>query len=153
LSTLHTTTAPGAIVRLVNMGVEPYLINSSVVCVVSQRLVRKICSHCKESYSLKKDLVGNLKLGLAKLEDLEFYRGKGCTDCFNTGYAGRTAIAEVLTLSASIRDLILNRAQEHVIKEQARKEGMKTLREEGVEAALRGLTSLEEVLRVTVPDE
>jgi type IV pilus assembly protein PilB len=153
LSTLHTTTAPGAIVRLVNMGVEPYLINSSVVCVVSQRLVRKICAHCKEGYFLKKDLVRNLKIGLAKLEDAEFYRGKGCASCFNTGYAGRTAITEVLILSASIRDLILNRAQEHLIKEQARKEGMKTLREEGVEAALRGLTSLEEVLRVTVADE
>ncbi|MFH0935320.1 MAG: ATPase, T2SS/T4P/T4SS family [Candidatus Omnitrophota bacterium] len=153
LSTLHTTTAPGSIVRLVNMGVEPYLINSSVVCIVSQRLVRKVCGRCKESYSLKKGLAQNLKLGLSQPESVEFYRGKGCAHCFNTGYAGRTAIAEVLMLNANIRDLILKKAQEHVIKEQACKEGMKTLRQEGIEAALAGMTSLEEVLRVTAPDE
>ncbi|MFH0762413.1 MAG: ATPase, T2SS/T4P/T4SS family [Candidatus Omnitrophota bacterium] len=153
LSTLHTTTAPGSIVRLVNMGVEPYLINSSVVCIVSQRLVRQVCTHCRESYSFKKDLIQKLKIGLDKLKDLEFYRGKGCSSCFNTGYAGRTCIAEVLMLSTSIRNLILNRAQEHAIKELARKEGMRTLREEGIEAALKGITSLEEVLRVTAPDE
>lgn len=153
LSTLHTTTAPGAIARLINMGVEPYLINSSLVCVVSQRLVRKVCVYCKESYILKKEIIESLKLNLDKIKKPELFRGKGCPHCFNMGYSGRTGIAEVLLLSAGIRELILSRGQEHTIKKQARNEGMKTLREDGLEAALQGLTSLEEVLRVTAPDE
>jgi type IV pilus assembly protein PilB len=135
------------------MGVEPYMINSSLVCVVSQRLVRKVCGYCKESYILKKDLIESLKFDLYGIKNPEFYRGKGCSKCFNMGYGGRVGIAEVLILSSTIRELVLNRAQERTIKDRARKEGMKTLREEGLSAALRGLTTLEEVLRVTAPDE
>ncbi len=153
LSTLHTTTSSGAIVRLVNMGVEPYLINSSLVCVVAQRLVRKICNYCREEYVIKKDVIDSLKLNLDAVKKPVFFKGKGCSNCFNLGYSGRIAIAEILLLSSSIRDLILSCAQEHVIKQQARKEGMKTLREEGLKAVFEGLTSLEEVLRVTAPDE
>lgn len=153
LSTLHTTTAAGAVVRLVNMGVEPYLINSSLVCVMAQRLVRKICPTCKETYALKPEIMESLKLDVSKLGKLKFYRGKGCGDCFNTGYSGRTVIAEVLQLTPKIRELILSGSQEQFIKQQARLEGMKTLREDGIEAVLKGLTTLEEVLRVTAPDE
>jgi type IV pilus assembly protein PilB len=153
LSTLHTTTASGVIVRLVNMGVEPYLINSSLVCVVAQRLVRKICTYCKEGYAIKPEIAASLKLDLGKIKKPEFFRGKGCPRCFNTGYSGRTGIVEVLLLSASIRELILKKEQEHVIKQQARKEGMRTLREEGLQMALNGITSPEEVLRVTASDE
>jgi type IV pilus assembly protein PilB len=153
VSTLHTTTAAGAIARLINMGVEPYLINSSVVCVLSQRLVRKLCSYCKEAYVIKKELMESLRLAPDKIRKPEFFHGKGCPRCLNMGYSGRTGIAENLLLSGQIRELILVRAQEHVIKQQARKEGMKTLREDGLDAALKGLTSLEEVLRVTAPDE
>jgi len=150
LSTLHTTTAAGAIVRLVNMGVEPYLMNASLVCVAAQRLVRKICEHCREKYTLKKEVLESLKL---KLDNPAFYRGKGCQRCFNIGYAGRVGIVEAMISTPTIRELILERAQEHVIKRQARKEGMKTLREEGIALALKGITTLEEVLRVTAPDE
>jgi len=153
LSTLHTTTAPGSIVRLINMGVEPYLINSSVVCIVSQRLVRRICPRCKETYTIKKELLDKLKIKSEKGKELEFFRGKGCPYCLNMGYSGRTGIAEVLVLSTKLRELILSRAQEHIIKEEARKEGMKTLREDGLEAVFKGLTTIEEVLRVTAPDE
>jgi len=153
LSTLHTTTAAGAVVRLVNMGVEPYLINSSLVCVLAQRLVRKVCSYCKEAYILKEDIAQSLKLDPGKLGKLQFYKGRGCAHCFNTGYSGRTVIAEVLQLSQKIRDLILTGSQEQFIKQQARAEGMKTLREDGLEAALKGFTTIEEVLRVTAPDE
>jgi len=153
LSTLHTTTASGAIVRLVNMGAEPYLINSSLVCVVSQRLVRQVCSYCKEQVAIKQDIIESLKLNVNKIKKPQFFRGKGCSHCLNMGYSGRTGIAEVLLLSQKVREFILNREQEHVIKQQARLEGMKTLREDGVEAALKGLTSLEEILRVTAPDE
>jgi type IV pilus assembly protein PilB len=153
LSTLHTTTAPGSIVRLINMGVEPYLINSSIVCVMAQRLVRKICVHCKEPYTIKEEILESLKLEPRKYAKVEFFRGKGCTHCFNFGYSGRTGISEVLLLSPKIRELILGRAQEHVIKAQARKEGLITLREDGLHSVFKGLTSLEEILRVTAPDE
>jgi len=153
LSTLHTTTAAGAVVRLVNMGVESYLINSSLACVVAQRLVRKICPHCKEAYLLKDEIRQGLKLDLSKVDKPQFFRGKGCPHCFNSGYSGRTVIAEVLQLSQKVRDLILTGSQEQFIKQQARLEGMKTLRQDGLEAALKGYTTIEEVLRVTAPDE
>jgi len=153
LSTLHTTTAAGAVVRLINMGVEPYLINSSLVCVMAQRLVRKICSFCKEGYILKKEVAESLKLDTQKNNKLQFYKGKGCQHCFNSGYLGRTVIAEVLQLSPKIRGLILSGSQEQFIKKQARLEGMVTLREDGLDSALRGQTTIEEVLRVTAPDE
>lgn len=153
LSTLHTTTAAGALVRLVNMGVEPYLINASLACVVAQRLVRKICLHCKQAYAFKDEVAQSLKLDVHKIASLQFYKGKGCQHCFNSGYSGRTVIAEVLQLSQKIRDLVLGGAQEQFIKQQARKEGMKTLREDGLEAVLKGYTTIEEVLRVTTPDE
>lgn len=153
LSTLHTTTSSGAIVRLINMGVEPYLINSSLICVVAQRLVRKICSYCKENYVVKKDILDSLKIDVSKIKKPEFFRGKGCQHCFNTGYSGRTGIAEILVLSSKVREMILAREQEHVIKMQSRKEGMRTLREDGIESILKGATTLEEVLRVTAPDE
>lgn len=153
LSTLHSTTASGAIVRLVNMGVEPYLINSSLICVVAQRLVRKICSCCKESFILKKDILDSLRLKPEDIEEHQFFRGKGCNNCFNLGYSGRVGIVEVLMMTSTIRDLVLGCAQEHIIKQQARREGMKTLRENGVELALKGITTIEEIMRVTAPDE
>jgi len=167
LSTLHTTTSSGAIVRLINMGVEPYLINSSLVCVMTQRLVRKICSYCKEKYIIKDEIIESLKLRfdspglldggdeavLAAAKKPEFFRGKGCPHCLNKGYSGRIGIAEVLILTSQVRELILKRAQEHLIKKQARKEGMETLRESGLRAVLKGITTIDEVLRVTAPDE
>jgi len=153
LSTLHTTTSSGAIVRLINMGVEPYLINAALVCVVAQRLVRKICPFCKEEISIKKEILESLNLNLGDVKKPVFFHGKGCQSCFNLGYSGRIGIAEALLLSSTVRELILNRAQEHVIKEQARKEGMRTLREEGMQEVYKGITTLEEVLRVTAPDE
>lgn len=153
LSTLHTTTAAGALVRLVNMGIEPYLINSSLVCVMAQRLIRKVCVYCKETYILKNEVAASLNLDTAKIGKLRFYKGKGCERCFNSGYSGRTAIAEVLQLSPKIRELILSGSQEQFIKQQARLEGMKTLREDGLAAVLKGYTTIEEVLRVTAPDE
>ncbi|RJO65645.1 MAG: secretion system protein E [Candidatus Omnitrophota bacterium] len=153
LSTLHTTTASGSIIRLVNMGVEPYLINSSVVCIAAQRLIRKICTHCKEEYEVDDEILRTLRIKIEGKQKPKFFRGKGCNRCFNFGYSGRLGIAELLLLSPKVRELILNRAQEHMIKQQARQEGMRTLREEGMSAALRGFTTLEEVVRVTAPDE
>ncbi|MFA6216305.1 MAG: ATPase, T2SS/T4P/T4SS family [Candidatus Omnitrophota bacterium] len=153
LSTLHTTTACGAIIRLMNMGIEPFLINSALICVVAQRLLRKICASCKEEYSISDEVIQSLQLDAYGIKNAKFYRGKGCPRCFNTGYSGRVGIGEVLLLTVRIRELILERAQEYVIKQQARKEGMRTLRQQGLDVAISGLTTLEEVLRVTAPDE
>jgi type II secretory ATPase GspE/PulE/Tfp pilus assembly ATPase PilB-like protein len=134
-------------VRLVNMGCEPYLISSSLICVVAQRLLRQLCAKCKEKYKLTNELAENLEIPTAPPP--MFYRPKGCRHCFNTGYSGRLGIAEVLFLSANIKDLILSGSEEQQIKKAACQEGMKTLRENAVALALEGLTSLEEVLRVT----
>lgn len=160
LSTLHTNTAVGAIVRLVNMDVEPYLITASLICSVAQRLVRKICPYCKEKYTLKPEIIKNLKLtSLSQsaveepLKEKEFFRGKGCKFCFNMGYSGRAGIAEVMMLTPAIKELILTKASERIIKEKARAEGMKTLREAAFSLVCKGITTLEEVLRVTAADE
>jgi type IV pilus assembly protein PilB len=147
LSTLHTTTSSGAVVRLINMGVEPYLITSSLICVVAQRLVRQLCTKCKEGYELTKDTAGNLGVSLESSPTV--YRPKGCRQCLNTGYSGRLGIAEVLFLSAKIKNLILSGAEEYQIRQTACQEQMRTLRENAIALALTGSTSIEEVLRVT----
>ncbi len=152
LSTLHTTTAPGSITRLLNMGVEPFLITSSVILVAAQRLVRKICPNCKESYELDADIAEkyNIKSNGKKVT---LYRGKGCDVCRKTGYKGRVGLIEVLTLTPKIKALILERAQEYRVRDQGRLEGMSTLRENGVALALSGVTTLDEIVRVTVGDQ
>ncbi|MBU1006805.1 MAG: Flp pilus assembly complex ATPase component TadA [Candidatus Omnitrophica bacterium] len=150
LSTLHTTTACGTVVRLVNMGVEPFLIGASLVAIAAQRLVRKLCPKCKEKYEPGEQVLSRFNIGSGKKI---FYRPKGCEHCFNTGYSGRVGICEILTVSPSIRNMILKRGRESEIKELARKEGMRTLREDGLIKAIQGITSLEEILRITVADE
>ena len=152
LSTLYTATAAGAISQLVNMGVEPYLINSSLVCVLAQRLLRKVCPFCKEAYTLDRGAAENLGLDARKSAKLKFYKAKGCRHCFNTGYSGRTVIAELLQFSHKIHELILGGAEEQLIKQQAFLEGMQSLREAGIGAVLKGQTTVEEVLRVSEPD-
>jgi type IV pilus assembly protein PilB len=152
LSTLHTTTATGSIIRLVNMGVEPFLITSSLIMVGSQRLVRKICPNCKTQYEPSDEMLRKLKVEPEKGK-ARFYRGSGCSACLGTGYKGRTAIIEVLMLSPKIKSLILEGAQEYRIREEARKEGMRTLRENGIQNVLDGMTTIDEVLRVTVGEQ
>jgi len=153
LSTLHTTTAAGTVIRLVNMGVEPFLITSSVIAIVNQRLVRKVCDSCKESYPLTDAMIETLGVKDSSKAPKMAYRGKGCKKCFNIGYSGRAVIGEVLTLTPVVRELIIKRAQESEIKAAARRDGMQTLRENGVQKILEGMTTIEEVLRVTAPDE
>jgi len=136
------------------MGVEPFLICSSVLAIVAQRLIRKICPSCKESYVLPQDIARKAGLGkMAEKSTVELFRGKGCKHCFQTGYRGRVGITEIMVLSSQIKELILARVGEFKIKHAARQEGMRTMREDGLGKALEGLTSLEEVLRVTAPDE
>ncbi len=151
LSTLHTTDAPGSIVRMINMGVEPFLITSSVLLIASQRLVRILCENCKEKYEASSSVKEELKL--PRDERIFFYRAKGCSNCNQTGYKGRTAIIETMPLTPKLEDLIMDKAPEAQIKKQARMDGMATLRENGLNKAREGLTSLEEILRVTAPDQ
>ncbi|MDD5496442.1 MAG: ATPase, T2SS/T4P/T4SS family [Candidatus Omnitrophica bacterium] len=152
LSTLHTTTAAGSITRMVNMGVEPFLITSSLILVAAQRLVRKICPNCKETWKLAADVAKNYGIKTTGKE-VTLYRGRGCDACRKTGYKGRVALIEVLTLTQKIKTLIMESAQEYKIRDQARLEGMKTLRENGIALAMDGITTLDEVVRVTVGDQ
>jgi type IV pilus assembly protein PilB len=152
LSTLHTTTAPGSITRLLNMGVEPFLITSSLLLVAAQRLVRKICPNCKESYELDNDVAEKLGIKVSG-KKVTLYHGKGCDVCRNTGYRGRIGLIEVLMLTPKIKSLILESSQEYKIRDQARLEGMRTLRENGIAMALDGITTIDEVVRVTVGDQ
>ncbi len=154
LSSLHTTTAAGSVIRMMNMGVEPFLICSSVIAILAQRLLRKICGLCREEYTLSKEVIQKMNLGArAGQGNLRLYRGKGCKACFNTGYSGRIGITELLVLTPRIKELILANAGEYKIKEAGRHEGTATMREDGMSKVIEGLTSLEEVLRVTAPDE
>ena len=134
------------------MGVEPFLITSSLILVAAQRLVRKICSNCKESYVLDADIAERYGIK-TNGKKATLYRGKGCDACHRSGYKGRIGLIEVLTLTPNIKSLILENAQEYKILEQARLEGMKTLRESGIGLALEGLTALDEIVRVTVGDQ
>jgi type IV pilus assembly protein PilB len=152
LSTLHTNDAPGAVTRMVDMGIEPFLVSSSVLMVCGQRLVRKICPHCKEALTVPEDVIKRLGLNETEITSNTFYHGRGCTRCKETGFLGRIAILEVLGISDAIREQILHNTSAKAIKDLALKEGMKTLRMSGLEKAKAGLTSLDEVLRVTGSD-
>ena len=149
LSTLHTTTACGAIARLLNMGVEPFLITSSLTLACAQRLVRKLCKDCKKSYRLDPAVAGKLGIGAEGKEGPLLYKAVGCSQCFGTGYRGRLAILETVPITPALRTLIFQRAQEGELSRQAREEGIVSLREIALMEARDGATSLEEVLRVT----
>lgn len=150
LSTLHTNDAAGAISRLDDMGIEPFLISSSCILTCAQRLVRRVCSNCKEEFMPEPETFE--ALGIQEMEGTVFYRGAGCERCKRRGYSGRAAVIEVLPVTETIRRLIIKRASATVIKNQAVAEGMKTLRMVGIDKAREGITTLEEVLRMTADD-
>jgi general secretion pathway protein E len=143
-STLHTNDAPGAITRLMDMGVENYLVASTLVCVMAQRLVRRICPHCKVKEELSADVLRRIGG-----EIREVWTGRGCEACSGTGYKGRIGIFEVLPISGPVRELIMKRATSKELKDKATELGMRTLREDGIEKVKRGITTIDEVLRVT----
>ncbi len=149
LSTLHTNDAAGAITRMDDMGIEPFLISSSVILTCAQRLVRRICPNCREEFHPEPELLQ--KLGIED-EGAVFYHGAGCGRCKKRGYLGRAPIIEVLPVSEAIRRLVIKRASASVVKNQAISEGMKTLRMVGIDKAREGITTLEEVLRTTSED-
>jgi len=148
LATLHTNDAPGAVTRLIDMGIEPFLIASSVIGVLAQRLLRLICPKCKEAYTPPRDAVKRLGMNIEEGSEVTFYRGRGCEQCKGTGYKGRIGIFELMPVTDKVRDLILAKASSYSVKEAAIEAGMKTLREDALEKILLGLTTLEESLRV-----
>ena len=150
LSTLHTNDAPEAITRLMDIGVEPYLISSSLIGVLAQRLVRTICPDCKTSYPADPNLLSDLGEEVSKSkEPLTFYRGKGCKNCKQSGYRGRTGIFELLSINEKIKQLISEKASTQVIRDTAKKTlGMISLREDGLRKVLKGVTTLDEIDRV-----
>jgi type II secretion system protein E len=153
-STLHTNDAAGGVTRLLDMGVEPFLVSSSLECLIAQRLVRLICPKCKVSAKTSKEILEEIKKDI-RIESpgAQIYEGKGCQNCRFTGYRGRTGIYEIITVSEKIRELILNRASSQQIKRQAMAEGMRALRQDGLRKVLSGQTTFAEVVRVTQQEE
>ncbi|MEA3545520.1 MAG: type II secretion system ATPase GspE [Thermodesulfobacteriota bacterium] len=148
-STLHTNDSAGALARLVEMGVEPFLAASALVGVLAQRLVRIICPHCRCSYQPEKPLLAELFAGNTVPDQAKFYRGVGCNQCMQTGYLGRTGLYELLEVTDPIRHLITNNGDAATIRQQALKQGMRPLRQAGLVKVLAGETTVEEILRVT----
>ncbi|MEA2114146.1 MAG: type II secretion system ATPase GspE [Thermodesulfobacteriota bacterium] len=151
-STLHTNDSAGAITRLINMGVEPFLVSSSVNAILAQRLVRKICPHCRDSYKPDKDYLARVGLSPIKFGDRVLYHGHGCPECMGTGYKGRLGLFELMVLNDTLKSLILTTSDTGQIKRQALASlamGMRTLRQDGLRKVLAGQTTLEEVFRVS----
>jgi general secretion pathway protein E len=150
-STLHTNDAAGAISRLLDFGVEPYLVSSSLLCVLAQRLVRRICPDCKQAYEPPPHELRELGIGEVS-KDVKFYTGAGCGKCFETGYRGRTGIYELMVITEEIRELVYERQTAGAVKKKALEQGMQTLRMDGARKVLAGTTTIAEVLRVTQAD-
>lgn len=148
-STLHTNDAASAVTRLIDMGVEPFLVTSSVVAIIAQRLVRVLCPHCKEVYTPDEETLANLGLKASVLHDNTFYHKKGCNLCMQTGFRGRTAIFEIMVVDDNIKRMVLKTSDANQISELAIGQGMITLQQDGIQKVLAGITTTEEVLRVT----
>ena len=152
-STLHTNDSAGAVTRLLDMGIEPFLVSSSIECLVAQRLVRMICPKCKTLVKNKSEILSRMRDIQFDANAVEIYEGKGCQECRFTGYRGRTGIYEILLVTEQIRELILAHASSQQIKQKAISQGMRTLRQDGLRKVLAGLTTLTEVMRVTQLEE
>jgi type IV pilus assembly protein PilB len=148
-STLHTNDAPGAVTRLLDMGVEPFLITSSLEAILAQRLVRTVCTRCKEAYAPSEENLRELGLDASQISQKQFFRGKGCPACNHTGYKGRTGIFELFVMNDVIRALVLERAATVALRQKAQEMGMRTLREYGILKIFDGETTPEEVIRET----
>ena len=150
-STLHTNDAPGAVTRLVDMGIEPFLVSASLAGVLAQRLVRTVCHRCREPYEPPVGLLSEAGL-LERKDEITFYKGRGCSACNRTGYRGRTGIFELMAITEELREAILGKPSAKQLFDLAREAGLHTLREDGIEKAVKGITTLEEIARVTELD-
>ncbi len=149
LSTLHTNDAPGAVTRLIDMGLEPFLISASLEGVLAQRLLRRICKTCRTPYEPDKDVINMLDVDALEIANKKFYYGKGCPDCSRSGYKGRQGLFELMTINDQLRALITQKAPTLVLKQKAIESGMRPLREDGLRCIFDGHTSIEEVLKYT----
>jgi len=152
-TTLHTNDAPSTIARLVDIGVETFLITATLEGIIAQRLVRRICTNCKKAHEPTEEMLMEVGLTPDDVRGKKFYYGSGCERCNNTGYKGRIAIYEIMTFNDEVRDLIMNRASTSVLRAAARRNGMKLLRENGLEIIYEGITTLDEVARETLATE
>ncbi|MCG3178657.1 MAG: hypothetical protein BIFFINMI_00985 [Phycisphaerae bacterium] len=152
-TTLHTNDAPTAIARLTDLGLEPFLITATLEAIVAQRLVRKICERCKKEFVPTEDMLMELALTPQDVAERTLYYGEGCDACNNTGYRGRQAIFEIMVLDDHLRDLIMKNASTNVLRAEARKRGMRTLRQSGLLALYDGITTIEEIVRETIVEE
>ncbi len=151
-STLHTNDAPSTVTRLRDMGVPPFLITATVEAILAQRLVRRICANCREEVIPGSDVLADLELTSAAIADKKFYRGKGCERCNRTGYKGRLGLYEFLIMTDELRDMVMRNASTEDLREAARRAGMVTLRDSGMESIYSGSTTAEEVIRETILD-
>ena len=151
-STLHTNDAPSTVTRLRDMGVPPFLITATVEAILAQRLVRRICANCREEVIPGSDVLADLELTSAAIADKKFYRGKGCERCNRTGYKGRLGLYEFLIMTDELRDMVMRNASTEDLREAARRSGMVTLRDSGMESIYAGSTTAEEVIRETILD-
>ena len=152
-STLHTNDAPSAITRLIDMGVKPFLVASAVRAIMAQRLIRKVCQHCKEPYRPTQCEMDVLRLNPAEIEKASIFRGRGCGECARTGYRGRQGIYEIFQLDENVRQLIYEKVASSIVRKRARELGMRTLREDGIRKIMAGITTPEEVISITQGDE
>ncbi len=149
LSTLHTNDAPGAVTRLIDMGLEPFLISASLEGVLAQRLLRRVCKTCRTAYEPDKDVINMLDVDALEIANKQFYYGKGCADCSRSGYKGRQGLFELMTINDQLRALITQKSPTLVLKQKAIESGMRPLREDGLRCIFDGHTSIEEVLKYT----
>jgi type IV pilus assembly protein PilB len=152
LSTLHTNDAPATISRLLNMGVEPFLITASVNLVLAQRLARKICGDCKQEIKLEKETLLDIGFTSEQIAGAKPMKGTGCRTCNGTGYKGRVALYEVMKFNEALKEMVLTGASAAELKAAAIKQGMLSLRASGIQKVLQGVTTTEEILRVTMGD-
>jgi type IV pilus assembly protein PilB len=152
-TTLHTTDAPSSIARLLDLGVEPFLLTATIEGIVSQRLVRKICENCKTAFEPSEAQLMELQLTPDDIKGKKFYYGRGCSKCNSTGYRGRTGIFELMVFNDEIRDLIMNQASTAVLRSAGQKAGMRLLRDNGLEAIYDGITTIDEVVKETIMEE
>lgn len=152
-STLHTNDAPSSILRLIDLGVESFLLTATLEAIVAQRLIRKICEKCKEEFVPTEEQLMELSLLPTDVEGRTFFRGRGCGNCMKTGYKGRMAIFEIMTLDDALREMIMSQASTAVLRDESRRRGMRTLRESGLLAIYEGQSTIEEVVRETIAEE
>jgi len=152
-STLHTNDAPSSVARMLDLGLEPFLVTATLEAIVAQRLVRRICPHCKESYQPTEEQLLELSLTPEDVEGRVFFRGKGCSNCNQQGYRGRLALYEIMVLDDELRELIMQHASTNVLRNEARKRGMRSLRQAGLLSIYDGQTTIDEVVKETITEE